>query len=273
LASNFNFKSVSEDVKSHFYIQGYIWPNNKLNQILCFFSKDLLLKINNEPIYSNFLEKQETFLFFINNNKYFVYSPKYLKLYNVIFQDNNSIAFKLKEYEFNLEFKNLLQILKDLYQSEKRIKYYIDKNLSTKESLKTCKLYLINKEWMENYKKFYNYDLYIEKLKTGTKISLSLFKKEDMPHKIKHSRYLIPNYDNSSNSNVPKNFEIVEKDMFESIIKELNTKNNINLEMNECYDAMLGYKKIFVRDNTNKNLYFIYSSNYDIYELEYIREA
>ena len=101
LASNFNFKSVSDNVRRYFYIQGHIGPHNELNQILCFISKDLLLKINNEQKYSDFLEKQETFLFFINNNEYFVYSPDYKKLYNVMFQDNNKIAFKLKEYEVN----------------------------------------------------------------------------------------------------------------------------------------------------------------------------
>ena len=40
--------------------------------------------------------------------------------------------------------------------------------------------------------------------------------------------------------------------------------------MFQCYDAMLGDKKIFVQDNSNKNLYFIYSSNSDKYQLEYI---
>ena len=270
LASKFNFESVSEDVRDHFYIQGHKKCNNKLNRIFCFFSKDLLLKINNEKKYYEFLEKQETFLFFINNNDYFVYSSEYKKLYNVIFQDDNKIAFKLKEFEFNLELNNIPQILKDLYQSEKRIEYYRDKNLSMKESLKVFNLYLINKEWMENYKNFYNYDSFIAKCKNGHRISLSIFKKEDLPYKLKYSQNLIPNNDNSMNCNAPKSFEIVEKDIFESIIKDINTRNNINLKMDQCYDVMLGDKKIFIRDNSNKNLYFIYSSAYNEYELEYI---
>jgi len=40
--------------------------------------------------------------------------------------------------------------------------------------------------------------------------------------------------------------------------------------MNQYYDVMLGDEKIFVRDNKNKNSYFIYSSKNDKYELEYI---
>ena len=211
LVSNFNFESVSEDVKNHFYIQGHKKFNNKFSEMFCFICKDLLLKINNEKIYSDFLGNKEIFLFFINNNDYFVYSSIYQKLYNVIFQENNKIVFKLKEYEFNLEFENVLQILKELYQNEKRIEYYINKNLSMKDSLKTYKIYLINREWMKNYKKFFNYDLYVNNGKKSLNTSLSIFKKKDFSDDLKNQKNLIPNYDNSFNCNTPIDFEIVEK--------------------------------------------------------------
>ena len=81
---------------------------------------------------------------------------------------------------------------------------------------------------------------------------------------------LSPNYNNSFCNNAPSNFDLVKKNIFESIIQDINNKNNINLKTNQYYDVMLGDEKIFVRDNKNKNLYFIYSSKYDKYELEYI---
>jgi len=213
-------------------------------------------------------------LFFINNNKYFVYSSHSHKLYNVIFQDNNKIEFKLKKYEFNLEFenniKNDLGILENLYKSEQKIEYYRNSNLSANESLKTYKLYLINREWMKKIKEIYNYDLFLRYRKQNWNVSLSLYKKKDIPDYLKNPQNLIPNYDNSNNCKVPLNFEIVEKDIIESIIKDINIKNNINLDANHCYDVMLRDKKIFVQDNLKQNLYFIYSFEYVKYELEYI---
>ena len=101
-------------------------------------------------------------------------------------------------------------------------------------------------------------------------ISLSIFKKNDLPYNLKNPHFLIPKYNNFDNFNYPLNFELVIKDLFESIIEDLNTQNNINLKINQCYDVMLGDKKIFVQDNTNKNIYFIYSLAYEKYELEYL---
>ena len=276
LASNFNFNEVSDDAKHYFFIQTHIKCKFQLN-LFCFVCKDLLLKINNDEDYSNWLEKQENFLFFINNNEYFVYSPENKKLYNVIFQDNNKIVFKLKKYEkkdekkyeINLKNINNTKILEDLYQSEKQIEYYRNTDLSMKDSLKTYHLYLIKREWMKNFKKIYNYDEFINKRKSKLNLSLVLIKRKDISYNLEDAKNLILNYDNSANCNVPLDFEIVEKDIFESIIKEINKKKNINLDICQCYEVMLGDKKIFVRDNTNKNLYFIYSFEFTRYELEY----
>ena len=234
LASNFNFKLVSDDVKNHFFIQDHIKCKFQLN-LFCFVCKDLLLKINNDKDYSNWLEKQENFLFFVNNNEYFVYSPQNMKLYNVIFQDNNNIFFKLKKYEKQYEKKyeiklknnNNNKILEDIYQSEKQIEYYRNTSLSMKDSLKTYQLYLINREWMKNYKKINNYDEFVNNRKSKWNLQLSLFIRKDIPYNLEDAKNLIPKYDNSANCKIPLDFEIVEKDIFESIIKDINKKNII----------------------------------------------
>jgi len=104
ISSSLNFKLVSEEIKKCFYIQEDKNCHRKLNDnsYFCFICKDLLLKINNDEDFSMCLETQENFLFFINNNEYLIYSPQSQKLFNVIFQDNNKIVFKLKKYKFNL---------------------------------------------------------------------------------------------------------------------------------------------------------------------------
>ena len=271
LCNNFNFNSISDNIKHKFSILNHAKYYPILSQnSLSFISKDLLLKINNDQDYCTFLQNQEEFCFFINNNEYFVYSPLFQKLYNVIFQDNDKIEFKLKEYQFNLEFIGVLKILDDLYNSEYNIKSYIKINLSMKGNLKNNMFYLINRDWMKNYKQFYNYDSFINNRNKDKNQLLSMFKKQDFPAYLMNPQNLSPNYDNSYSNNIPLNFDLVKKNIFESIIQDINNKNNINLRMNQYYDVMLGDEKIFVRDNKNKNLYFIYSSKYDKYELEYI---
>jgi len=135
LDSDFNFKSVSINVKEYFYKN----CKNKINDYsnFCFVCKDLLLKINNDKDFSEFLEEEYNFLFFINNNKYFVYNPHFQKLYNIIFQDNNKIEFKLSEYQFNLEHKNNIKnepriLEEDLYKSGKKISY---ENIYSKDKI------------------------------------------------------------------------------------------------------------------------------------------
>ena len=270
LGKNFDFNSVSYNIKGNFFLSNHFNCNFNLNQFsFSFVCKELLLKINNDQDYCAFLQNQEEFCFFINNNEYFIYSPLYQKVYKVIFQDADKIEFKLKEFEFNKEFINVIQIFNELYNSETHIKSYRKINLSMKGYLKNDIFYLINRKWMENYKKYYNYDLFVSNRSMDKKVLLSMFKKQDIPDYLKNSHYLSPNYDNS-NSNAPINFELVKKDIFDSIIKDLNTKNNINLKMSQCYNVMLGDKKIFVKENSNQNLYFIYSSDNDKYELEYL---
>jgi len=78
---------------------------------------------------------------------------------------------------------------------------------------------------------------------------------------LKIPKNLSPDYDNNYSDaiSVPINFELVEKDIFESIIEDINTRNRINLKSNHYYNVMLGDNKIFVQDNFCQTLFFIYS--------------
>ena len=268
-----DFESISNDVKYNFEILEQSEINDYLNKItLSFLCIDVLLKINNDEDYKKFLNEQEKFLFFINNNEYLVYSPKNQKLYKAILLEKNKNKLVLKEYEFNTEFKNIILNLKILYKMEKNINDSIKKNFKVNDGLNISKYYLINKNWIKAYKDLYEYDSIKKYLEREEKALLSSFKNKDLSDYLKNPKYLSPDYDNnySNDFNVPLNFELVEKDVFESIIKDINSRNKINLKSNYCYNAMLGDNKIFVQDNSDQNLYFIYSLGYDKYELEYI---
>ena len=268
-----DFKSISDDIKHNFFILKQKEINSYLNKTtLSFICEDLLLKINNDEDYKKFLNKKEKFLFFINNNEYFVYNPKHQKLYNALLLENNNYEFILKEYEFNTEFKNIILILKLLYKMEKSRKDSIKKKIFLNDGLNISKYYLINKNWMKAYKNLFEYDSIIEYNEINEKTLLSLFKNKDYTNYLKNPKNLSPDYDNnySDTMNVPINFELVEKDIFESIIEDINKRNKINLKSNLYYNVMLGDNKIFVQDNFNETLFFIYSLGSDKYDLEYI---
>ena len=275
LNNKFDFKSISEDVKYNFHILDKLELNkqlNKANASFFFLSKDLFLKINNDEDYKKFLDEQEKFLFLINDNKYFVYNPTYKILYNAIFLDDEKNEFKLKEYEFSSELKNVILNLKQLSKKEKIRKNSIKNNILDNDILKSSKYYLINKNWMKTYKNLYEYDSIVLYTERDEKTLLSLLNKKDFPDYLKNQKNLSPDYNNnySNNFSIPLNFELVEKDIFESIIEDINTRNKINLKLNYCYNVILGDNKIFIRDISSQKLFFIFSLGYEKYDLEYI---
>ena len=268
-----DFKSISDDIKHHFFILNQSEINSYLSiKTFSFLCEDLLLKINNDEDYKTFLNKQEKFLFFINNNEYFVYNPKHQKLYNALLLENTNYEFILKEYEFNTEFKNIIFILKSLYKMEKSRKDSIKKKFLLNDGLNISKYHLINKNWMKAYKNLFEYDSIIECKEIDEKKLIALFKNKYFTNYLKILKNLSPDYDNNYSDaiRVPTNFELVEKDIFESIIEDINTRNRINLKSNHYYNVMLGDNKIFVQDNFCQTLFFIYSLGSDKYDLEYI---
>ena len=274
--NNLDFKSLSKYLKLKINIidQMTFDMYTKNNNSFYLLSKDILLKMNNDKDFIDSIQKKEELLFFFNNNEYFILNRKSNKLYKAIFLSNDRNEFKIKEYEFNLEFKNVIQNIKNLIRKKNVLDYYINLNLFDKNNIKFFKYYLINKNWMNYYKNFYQYDYITQNINKSEIELLSIFKNKNCPDYLKNSQNLYPEsqnvYPNDSNSKFPLNFEIVEKDIFESIISDLNKQNNINLIMNQCYDIMLGDKKLFIQNNPNNNMYYIYSSKNDKYELEYI---
>ena len=268
---NLDFKSIKNiNIVDYKTIDNYSEYNNSFYLL----SKDILLNINNDNDFIDSIQSKEEFIFFKNNKEYLIFNSKSKKLYNAIFLSDNTNEFKIKEYEFNSEFKNVIPIIKNLIRNKNTFDYYINSNLSDKNNLKTIKYYLINKNWMNCYKNFYQYDYIRQNIKKDEKELLSIFKNKNCPESLKNAQNLFPNIQhinpNESNYKFPLNFELVEKDIFDSIIQDINIKNNINLTMNQYYDIMLGDKKIYIQNNPNKNEYFIYSSKNDNYELEYI---
>ena len=164
------------------------------------------------------------------------------------------------------EYKEIIDKVKDLYKIETKIENLI--KMSIKNISKSDTYYLVNKKWMKEFKSFYDYDNII---KNNGKIN-KLFINQRFPDKLNNIDYLNVELDKKicNDAYVPINFEIFDKKNFDLIIKEINDKNKIKLEIKYYFNIYLGDNKIFIQDNNNKFLYFIYSLNNKEYTLEYI---
>ena len=205
-------------------------------------------------------------VFFINNKENFIFFEKTQRLYKLeILHENN---FYLKEYDFNIEFKNTLKYLKKLYEFE----IYNKNKLNTKllSILNPKSYYLINKKWMEEYKNFYNYDKIIKYINQDDKLYSFLNNKNSFPNELKDVNFIYPESFQFNNFYFPTNFEIISKKLFDLIIQEINIKNNINLRVNNPNLMFFADNKVFIQDISNNKLYYIYSFNNDNYKIEYI---
>ena len=233
-----------------------ITQNNKYN----FVNKDFLIAINNSGDYINSLPEE---YYFLGNNEKFIFYPKEQKIYKVEF-DNSNNFFKLKEYEFNLGYKEIIEKLKDLNKIEAKIENLF--KISLKNVTKSDTYYLVNKNWMKEFKTFYDYDNTIKNKGNNS------FKSQKFPDKLNNNDYLNTELNKNlcNNTNVPINFEIFNKKNFDLIIKEINEKNKIQLKMKYEFNIYICDNKLFVQDNDNKFLYFIYSLNNKEYTLDYL---
>ena len=244
--------------------------NQKYIFVYSFINIDLIEKISdtNNDLATN-MKPFEAY-FFINNNEYFIFYQGYNKIFKIDFI--NKTEFNLKAYEFNIELKKTIKYLLKMKQNED---YYLKqtqislKNISNKENL-----YLINKKWMNIYKNYYNYDKITKYNNIDENKLYSLINNNHkFPDELKNNNNLFPDtFKSSSINNIPVNFELVNTQLFDLILQDINTNNNIQLKINNNYKITFGDNKIFIQDNSNHNLYIIYSYNNNSYELESIIE-
>ena len=201
---NFDSKNYVKSIK--LIKPNEIVQNNKYN----FVNKEFLISINNSKDFINSLP--EVYYLMCNNEKLIFY-PKEQKIYKVEF-DNSNNFFKLKEYEFNLGYKEIVEKLKDLSKIETSIEKQI-KTTSLKKISKSDNYYLINKKWMKDFKTFYDYDNIIKNKDNNSS------KNQKFPENLNKNDYLNTELDKKicNDTNVPINFEIFEKKKFRFNIK------------------------------------------------------
>ena len=184
-------------------------------------------------------------------------------------------SFSLSEYENPKEIiiKNIIQ----LYENEKEINNYLKEKINNDENI--ISYYIINKHWIDQYKKCYNYDSIIQKKKENINVQnkdlIQYLNKDKLIDYFINENLLLPKteniplVDNQKYINYPINFEIIRKDIFDSIIKGINTTNKINFvhNLNDCKIKFFN-NRIFIMDN-NK-LYIVSKDNQNDYIINYI---
>ena len=235
------------------------------NLSLSILNKDFLLMINNSPYFYDTINKINGYYLFKNNNQFFILHLEKYKLYKVDFIEE--FEFTLKEEDFNLEFKNILKIIKKMIEFEELIQNLIKSNLNNISNPE--EFYLINSKWMEKYKSFYNYNAIISNKNKDDKDLFNYIRnKQSFPDDLKNENNLYPDIDrNFPNLKVPINFEIINKTLFCSIIQDIKEKTNADLKTNYIFKVLLGDNKLFIQDNSIKKLYYIYN---EANELKYI---
>ncbi len=73
----------------------------------------------------------------------------------------------------------------------------------------------------------------------------------------------------SKEINIPKEFELINKKVFDLLLKYLNDKRKKNLQVKYDFNVYIGDNKIFIQDLTIKNKFYIYSINNPNKEYEY----
>ena len=254
------------------------------------FCKALKINLNN---------KENYYLLFINEN-YYLYFKKVKSLlqinrdkFNNIYNTNNfwqvinhvnnndNINYNIINIEKLINDlsdnpnKEYVKIIINLYCNEIILKNKIkSKDISCLEKIK-----LINKEWLNRYKVFNNYQEIISSIEECidfSEININdinsiieniynivesfipkINNNSDIPDFLKDLGKSIPKISNDELFTFPINFEFIKIDLFELLIKDYE-KNNNNVNQNIC-DCLFGNNTIIIYNSNNPCNIYIYT--------------
>ena len=160
----------------------------------------------------------------------------------------------------------IMEEMIELGNCENKIKTEIQRNENLNE-ISFEKYALINKDWIENYKKYYNYSYFLKYREVNPQPSSS--------DNIFIIDYLFPEYyektfkeDNGKATiikGIPKNFVLVSKNFLQSILKKFNIEKNNQIDLSKkifmqlIYEVKIGGSCIFIKNKLEEFSYFISS--------------
>ena len=257
-----------------------------------FINLDFIKELNVSPDTLDFLKEKENIVF-KNKGKYYVYLIKLKKYFEInlnsdyffIIDDPNSKEQKNKikqaakkepkinkniEIPHNKNLENIFEYLKKLVNDKEKKQNQLKDKLNNISALE--KIYLVNKNWIDEFKKFYNYDEIRSNKIEFKNWAKSINSKKEFPKNLFEISNLLPETFKYLylSQEIANKFEIIDKEIFDSILTEINTRNNTNLKLDNIYKASYCDNRIYIEDAQNDKLYFIYSINNSEYILDYI---
>ena len=205
------------------------------------FCKSLKILKNNINPYIFFKNQQDFVLYCQNNKKLFILS------------DFSNYSFYLTECRKYKYKNNILDNLINLYHKEKEI------NISLKNGQKSQSIecYIINKFWIEEFKKLYNYNKIGQKIEeNGNQINknnlLSLIGNNTLAEVLRKDENLRPKINNTNMNNItfPREFQLIEKNIFDLILNDINCYYGVNLGRNLMKGSVIfSNQRIYIKNN------------------------
>ena len=252
--------------------QAIIFDGNKLdknynnNSLFGFINLDLIKKIDNSPdIFNKFAEAEANI--FKNNNIYYLYYPKTQKIFKIKNFNQSFIAIEEEQLGLNQIHDLLIKLVNDDDNEKDKLKF------SIKYMTQSQSYYCINRLWMAEFKKFFCYDVVKMDPKNMDKYQKKMENNKILPRSLYDNTINItPETDTIQNINIgiPKNFELVKSDIFDLILKEINSQYKKNIQIYKAYITSFGGHRIIIQDISNKEIYLMYIKINNNYILDYI---
>ena len=259
-----NQRALNELINQDMIFDGMNSENFVGQPVFHFINLNLIKLINDNTEFLNACKNREAFLF-VNNNIYYLYYQNTKQLYKINTSKVGS--------EFSIEEETFEQGLSKIYENLKKL---IKDEENQKQLMKSClKLmqkpedyYCINQKYMNDFKKVFNYTI-IQKNPNNYKIWKEYMKKNGTPPSELLNKALCFFSETlkvqNINVDIPKNFVIIKKEIFDSILEELNINNK-----DKSYQIAFGSQRIIIHDEYKPEIYLIYIKMNFTYELDYI---
>ena len=267
IMNNPKTKNIKEQLNQALIFNGMNLDENLRGKVFTFINLELIHEIYNTQELPNKFIVGDAFIF-INKNNYYLYYTKSKNLYKIA---------NLNQNQFSIEEVNVRKGFQIVYDNlSKLVKYENYEKGFLKYSLKNIKpesYYCINQKWLNEFKKYF----YYEAIKNNNVDFLNwnqyIQQYQILPNELINTHINLPTepfVSKNINVEIPKNFEIIRKDILDPILKEINARYDKKFKLNNFYHICFGGNKVIIQDSINPQIYLIYSKMNISYNLDYI---
>ena len=268
IMNNPKAKNIKEILNQALVFNGMNLDENLREKVFTFINLELIKEIYNTQEIPNKFIAGDAFIF-INNNNYYLYYIKSKNLYKIANLNQNQ--FSIEEVNvrkgFQIVFDNLSKLVKYEGYEKGFLKY------SLKGITKPELYYCINQKWLNEFKKYFYYEAIQNNSVDFPKWNQFIQQYQILPNELINNNINLTTesfISENMNVEIPKNFEIIKKDVLDPILKEINSRYEKKLKLNNFYHICFGGSKVIIQDTINSQIYLLFSKINTSYNLDYI---